>query len=259
MKNIHEEILNIINSNKQAALCIIISSRGSTPRKPGAKMIVYEDSKISGTIGGSELEKKVIEDAINVIKTKTPDFKKHDLLHHGMCCGGSVDIYIEPIMNKKKLYIFGAGHTGQSLAKFAMEFDFNIVLIDDRKECLDVFRMEGVSKLNVEHSVALKTLPFDSNTFIVILTYSHQIDRDILSYCIKKPYAYLGIIGSKRKIEMTKKMFIEGRIGTAEELDKVNMPIGLDINADSPDEIAISILAELIKVKNKVIKGKSTK
>ena len=258
MKNIHEEILSIINSNKNAALCIVVSTRGSTPRKPGSKMIVYEDCKISGTIGGSELEKKVIENAINVIKTKKPNLSKHDLLHHGMCCGGSVEIYIEPIMNKKKLYIFGAGHTGQSLAKFAREFDFNIVLIDDRKEYLDEFQIDDVSKLNLEHSVALKSLPFDSDTFIVILTYSHQMDRDILSYCIKEPFAYLGMIGSKRKIEMTKKMFIEGKIGTAEELATVNMPIGIDINADSPDEIAISILAEMIKVKNKVIKQNIT-
>ena len=96
----------------------------------------------------------------------------------------------------------------------------------------------------------LPTLPFDENTFVVILTYEHEIDRDILSYCINKPHAYLGMIGSQRKIEMTKKMFLDAGIATKKQLEKVNMPIGANILAETPEEIAISILAELIENKN---------
>ena len=215
-------------------------------------MIVYENRELFGTIGGGNLEKKVIENALQQIKENTSKLFRHDLLHqHNMCCGGTVEIYIEPIMQKKKLYIFGAGHTGKALAKYAVHLDFDIIVIDDRKEYLDEFDMEEVNKMNLSYQLALQTLPFDENTFIAILTYSHDIDREILAYCLKKSHTYLGMIGSQRKIEITKKMFIEGGIATAEELSKVDMPMGLNIYAESPDEIAISILAKLIEVKNK--------
>jgi len=256
MNGIYDEIIQSALGNRKAALCIVTSTKGSTPRKTGAKMIVYDNAEISGTIGGGDLEKKVISDALEVIKNRKPGIFKHDLLNqHGMCCGGTVEIYIEPVMNKKKLFIFGSGHTGHALAKYAVNFEFDVYIIDDRKEYLDDINIAGVNKLNLEHNAALQSLPFDEDVFIVILTYSHQIDRDILAYCIKKPFAYLGMIGSKRKIEVTKKMFIEGKIGTAEDLEKIHMPIGVDIAAETPDEIAISILAEIIKVKNKVLNG----
>lgn len=254
MKNIFEKILSIQKSRRKAALCIVVSTKGSTPRKAGAKMIVYENKEVFGTIGGGNLEKKVIENALQQIKENIPKYFKHDLLHqHNMCCGGTAEIYIEPIMQKKKLYIFGAGHTGKALAKYAVYLDFDIIVIDDRKEYLDDFDVPDVDKMNLTHQLALQALPFDENTFIAILTYSHDVDREILAYCLKKPYTYLGMIGSQRKIEVTKKMFIEGEIATTEELAKVDMPMGLNILAESPDEIAISILAKLIEVKNKVV------
>lgn len=254
MKSIYDEIAQAIENRRRAVLCIVTSVKGSTPRKQGAKMIVYENSEIFGTIGGGDLEKKVIENALEVLKTHKPAVFKHDLLHqHGMCCGGTVEIYIEPIMNKKKLYIFGSGHTGQALAKFAVNFEFDIFVIDERKEYLDVLAVDGINKMNLEHDKALRTLPFNNDVFIVIVTHSHQIDRDILAYCIKKPFAYLGMIGSERKVKVTKKMFIDGNIGTLDELEKVHMPIGMDISAETPEEIAVSILGELIKVKNRVL------
>lgn len=256
MNGIYDEINSAAIGNRKAALCIITSTKGSTPRKIGAKMIVYDNGSISGTIGGGDLEKKVISNALDVIKNKKPGIFKHDLLNqHGMCCGGIVEIYIEPVMNKKKLFIFGSGHTGHALAKYAVNFEFEVFIIDDRKEYLDEINIDGVNKMNLEHNTALQSLPFSDDVYIVIVTYSHQIDRDILAYCLNKPFAYLGMIGSRRKIEITKKMFISGRIGTAGDLEKIHMPIGIDIAAETPDEIAISILAEIIGVKNKVLNG----
>ena len=251
MKDIYNEILKASNSNFKAALCTVINTKGSTPRKTGAKMIVYEDGRIKGTIGGGDLEKKVTDEAIKVINNYESAIFRHDLLHqHGMCCGGIVEIFIEPIMKIKRLFIFGAGHTGQALAKFADDTGFDVFLIDDRKEYIDGCSVEGINRMNLEHTAALQALPFDKNTYIVITTYSHQIDRDILAYCVKKEWAYLGMIGSKRKVLMTKKMFIDSKIGSEDELSKIHMPIGIDINAETPEEIAVSILAELIKVKN---------
>src|SRR3989337_2159508 len=117
MINSFEEITKTARGEMEAAFCIIVNTKGSTPRKKGAKMIVYEDGSIKGTIGGGALEERVILDAVRVMRDGSPELTRHDLLHqHSMCCGGSVDIYIEPVEKKPDLYIFGAGHTGQALA-----------------------------------------------------------------------------------------------------------------------------------------------
>lgn len=252
MNFIYDKIQEIQRGDIAAALCTVVNTKGSTPRKPGAKMIVYENEKIIGTIGGGDLEKKVIENAQTIIASKEPEFFSHDLLHqHGMCCGGTVEIFIEPIMKKNKLYIFGAGHTGQSLAKFSAALDFETVLIDDRKEYIDKCQTPDVNKMNLPYQQALQLLPFDEQTFICIMTYSHPIDRDILAYCIKKPFAYLGMIGSLRKVAMTKKMFAEGLNIPFDLIEKIDMPMGIDIGAEGPEEIALSIITKLIAVKNK--------
>lgn len=249
--NLFRHIAEIRERNEKSALCIIVKTKGSTPRKVGAKMIVHQDGSINGTIGGGNLEKKVIENALKQIEKNEPELFKHDLLHqHNMCCGGSVEIYIEPLKEMNKLYIFGAGHTGNALAKFAKEINFEIYVIDDRKEYLDDLTIEGINKMNLDYKKVLPSLPFDGNTYIAIMTYEHSHDRDILAHCIKQQYAYLGMIGSKRKVELTKKMFTEGKIATKKELENVDMPMGLNINAEGPEEIALSILAKLIAVKN---------
>ncbi len=229
---------------------MIVNTKGSTPREKGAKMLVYSNGEIYGSIGGGELEKAVISNALKCLKTGRPELFKHDLLHqHNMCCGGSVEIFIEPLMEKNKLYIFGAGHTGHALARHALSLDFEVVIIDDRKEYLDQIDLDGVNKLHLHYEQALPLLPMDEQTYICIMTYSHPYDRDILSFCIKKSVAYLGMIGSQRKVEMTKKLFVEAGVGTDAELEKVDMPMGIDIAAETPDEIAISILAKMISVR----------
>lgn len=249
--NVFSEIEAVRRGVGKAALCVIVQTKGSTPRKVGAKMIVKEDGSIIGTIGGGNLEKKVIENALQQCLKNEAKLFKHDLLHqHSMCCGGSVDIYIEPIQKMKRLYIFGAGHTGNALAQLTKGLDFDTYVIDDRKDYLESLNAEGINKMNIDYKKVLPSLPFDHNTFIVIMTYEHAYDRDILAYCMKQPHAYIGMIGSQRKVELTKKMFKEGMIASEEALDQVDMPMGLDIKAEGPEEIAISIMAKLIAVKN---------
>lgn len=251
--NLFKEVEGIRERGENAAICIIVHTKGSTPRSVGAKMIVHEDGRIVGTIGGGNLEKEVIHNARIAITEKRPKLSKHDLLHqHNMCCGGSVEIYIEPIQKMKRLYIFGAGHTGHALARQAVQMDFDIYLIDDRKEYLDEINIDGVNKMMMDYQKALPALPFDDDTFVTIMTYDHAFDRDILSYCVNQPHAYLGMIGSQRKIEITKKKFIEAKVASKKALEKVDMPMGMEIDAETPEEIAVSILAKLIEVKNRV-------
>ncbi|MCC6721975.1 MAG: xanthine dehydrogenase accessory protein XdhC [Bacteroidia bacterium] len=237
--------------NLAAALCTVVSTKGSTPRKAGAKMLVLQNEKIYGTIGGGNLEKQVIEAALVTIENKNSKLYKFELLQQlGMCCGGTVEIFIEPIMEKNKLYIFGAGHVGTALALFAQNTGFEVTVIDDRSDYIHALKNEKINKIYSQFENAIENLSFDKQTYIVVVTYSHPSDRAILSLCINKPNAYLGMIGSRRKTEVTRKKFLESKIATIQQLNNIDMPIGLDINPETPAEIAVSILAKLIEVKN---------
>lgn len=244
----------------QTALCIIVSTEGSTPLKTGAKMLVTQYGKIYGTIGGGNLEKKVIEDAMNVIsKNESKQFEHHLLQEHGMCCGGTVNVYIESIMPPEKLYIFGAGHVGRALANYASSLAFDVFVVDDRMEELNKIQNNTVNTIYSGYADYLSKLIFDRQTYIAIMTYDHKIDREILAFCLKKSFAYLGMIGSQRKVAVTRKMFLSTQICNEEELAKVDMPMGFDINGTGPEEIAISILAKIIEIKNKRNKPKKNK
>lgn len=215
-------------------------------------MIVYENGKIDGTIGGGALEKLVIEQAQDVLKNNTSKIVIHNLVKDlAMCCGGTVELFIEPIMNKKKLYIFGLGHIGKALSKFAVDLDFNVTVIDDRYDAFDNFDVPDCTIIKDHHATAIEKSVFDEHTFVVILTHDHQYDREILALTSKKQHQYIGMIGSERKVEIAKKNMIAFNIMDAEEIKEIDMPIGLDIEAITPQEIAISILAKLIDVRNK--------
>lgn len=254
MSGLWSKLKEIEDSPIQAALCTLVHTSGSTPGKTGAKMIVFDSQGIYGTIGGGSLEMKVIEQAREVIKTRTPAVYKHKLLSElGMCCGGTVEIFIEPVINKMKLYIFGAGHIGKSLAKFAHELDFNVSLIDNRYEAFDDIRNAEWTNIECPHTDAIRKLVFNENTFVVILTHNHAFDREILALTSQKPHAYLGMIGSLRKVEIAKKNLLAASLVNELELKEIDMPMGIDINAVTPSEIAISILAKLIDKRNTLL------
>ncbi len=253
MRDLFTEAVDAGEGDRRAALCIVVNTKGSTPRKSGAKMIVYEDGSISGTIGGGALEERTIRDAVAAIQEGNCKLIRHDLLHqHNMCCGGITDIYIEPLARKDHLYIFGAGHTGQALAALAVNYNFEIFLIDSRYDYVHQCTDSRINKMNLPYKDAVQSLPFSDRSYTCIMTHDHAIDRELLAYCIQRPFAYLGMIGSKRKCELTKKLFREGMNISDELLTRINMPMGLDIGAEGPAEIALSILSGLIKVKNRV-------
>ena len=215
-------------------------------------MLVFPSGKIMGTIGGGALEKQVIEDALAILKTHTPSVFSHSLLNeHGMCCGGSVDIYIEPIMKQKSLYIFGAGHIGKALAGFANDLEFNVTLIDERPDMIEDMHDQNCIVCKKHHRLAFKDMAFTNHTYVAVATHDHAIDREIVAYCAKQPFAYLGMIGSKRKVEMAKKTFLAGNILTEQEMDAIDWPMGIDIKVQTPQEIAIAILAKMIDVRSK--------
>jgi xanthine dehydrogenase accessory factor len=252
VSSIYPKIINIEKGNTKAALCTIISTKGSVPRKNGAKMLVYQNGSIEGSIGGGALEKKVIEQALTVLKNNESQIVKHNLVSElAMCCGGTVELFIEPIMNRKKVLIFGAGHIGKALAKFAIDLDFDITLIDERYDAFDNIDIPECTIIQNHHATAIEQLQFDENTYIVILTHNHAYDREILALTSKKPHKYIGMVGSERKVAIAKKNMVASNILTKNELETIDMPIGIDIEVITPQEIAISILAKLIDVRNK--------
>lgn len=255
MELIYNKILNILKTGQIAALCTVVSTKGSTPLKTGAKMIVWENGSIFGTIGGGPLEHDTVQDAVHVIKNKRPQLFLHNLkVQHEMCCGGSMEIYIEPLMPAKKLFMFGGGHVGKAIVKHALDLDFEITVIDSREDIFNDWGFTGFRKVTGDYPKMLPTLPFDNNTFIVIATLDHPTDNEVLAFCISRPHCYLGMIGSKKKVATMKENLLSQGIASEEELSRVDMPIGLDINAVTADEIAVSIVAKLILEKNKAAK-----
>ncbi len=251
MQSVYQKLTEIEKSGEPAALCVIIKTSGSTPLKAGAKMIVWPDGKIFGTIGGGKLEYKVIENAIAVLNNCTAETFVHHLVQdHQMCCGGSVHIYIETVKKINKLIIFGGGHIGKQVLQFARTLDFQVSIVDERATMLEPMKDQGAALFQMHHQQYLTGAAFDGNSFIVICTHLHHYDREILAYCINKPLAYLGMVGSMRKVSVTKKIFLKQGLATEEELGKVDMPMGFNIGGNSPEEIAISVVAKLVAVKN---------
>jgi len=251
MNNIYIDIQDIIKQHQTSALCIVISTSGSTPRKAGSKMIVFENGRIKGTVGGGAIEKQVITDALTVIKNKNPlkiQYKlEADLSMH---CGGNMEIYIEPLIQSNKLYIFGGGHVGKAVANFAKELDFNITIFDWRDIEFSEEELATYTFIKGDYLESIDNMPFDINTYSVIVTPSHEFDEKILAKLGKKPFAYLGMIGSKRKVAGVVKEFLEKKLFSEQEIAEFDMPIGIPLNVETPNEIAVSIIAKLIDVRN---------
>ncbi|MFZ4398604.1 MAG: XdhC family protein [Bacteroidales bacterium] len=251
MNNIYLEIENILKQHRPSALCIIIDSKGSTPRKAASKMIVFANAEIIGTVGGGAIERQIIEDALMVIENNKA-FKKEYKLEAdlNMHCGGIMEVYIEPLLQTNNLYIFGAGHVGKALARFAKDLDFNISFFDWRDIVFTTEETNDYQFIKGDYLESIEKTIFDSNTFSVIVTPSHEFDEQILSVLGKKPHAYLGMIGSRRKVEGVKKNLLHSGLYTEEEINRFDMPIGIPIAVETPNEIAVSILAKLIDVRN---------
>jgi len=252
---IYKQIADLISQNKEAVLCIITATTGSSPRKAGSKMIVFPDRKISGTIGGGSIEFQAISDAIGVLKSGVPlkkTFKLEEDL--SMQCGGTVDVYFEPIKSSLVLYIFGAGHIGRVVARYATDFGFRVTIFDQREEIFKEFDSAPYHCVYEEFYAAIEKSGFTENTFCVIVTPKHEYDEGIVKVLVRKPFAYLGMIGSQTKVAVVKKNMLENDGFTQEEIDRIDMPIGIKFNAETPEEIAISIIAKLIDVKNRLNK-----
>ncbi len=239
------------SNNIPFVLCTIIESVGSTPRKAGAKMLVFADGSSKGTIGGGAIEQKAIEDGVQCLKTGKPVKIRYQLEKDlSMQCGGSVEIFFEPFLCKPDLYIFGAGHVGREVGFYAETVGFNIHFVDFRANLKDNLNIPNAVFHEGNFIEIIDNLKLNSDSYIVIATPSHESDRDLVLKLAQYNLAYIGLIASNRKVAVIQKYAIDNQILTEDQLAKINMPIGIPFRAETPREIAISIVAKLIDVRN---------
>ena len=251
--SIYRALAELDAKNESGALCTIMRSHGSTPRHVGSKMLVYPDGSFSGTIGGGEMESRVIAEALQAIQDGRPRVLQYSMTDPARgdpgVCGGQVEIFVEPLQPKPVLVVVGSGHVGKAVAYLANWLGFHVVVSDDRPEFCNP---EAVPDAHEYYPVPLKELPgrfkITPWTYLVLTTRGVTVDVEGLPALLETPAAYIGVIGSKRRWATARKQLLEKGV-PEKALERVRSPMGLELNAETPEEIAVSILAEIIMLR----------
>jgi xanthine dehydrogenase accessory factor len=256
---VNQEVFAALNAalqrGEEVALVTIVAATGSTPQRVGAKMLVHADGRTVGTIGGGCYENDAFWKAREAIKARRPLNVKYELSddfaeESGLICGGQMEVFIEPVEPAPDVYIFGAGHVGYHLARMAHDTGFHVRIIDDREKFASSERFaEGVEVIVEDIPAWLQANQLPPTAYAVIVTRGHRHDLDALRALVPSMLRYVGLIGSRAKVRRIYDALREEG-ASAEALSRVHAPIGLDIGAITPQEIAVSILAEMIAVKH---------
>ncbi len=252
--DIYEEIVKLRQEGRRGAVATIVNVRGSIPSFKTAKMLVRDDGSMYGTIGGGCVEADVWQAAREVMESEKPrtltfNLNQSPKYDTGLVCGGTLDIFIEPVLPPALLYIFGAGHVAANVYKTAHNAGFDVVVVDDREAYANRERFPEAKEICAENfEQAMKRLSPSESSYIVIVTRGHRDDMRCLRWAVQSRARYVGMIGSKRKtIAIFQELVSEGI--PAKLFERVHAPIGLDIGAVTPEEIAVAITAELIAVR----------
>ena len=246
------ELAAAIDAGTPVVLATVIRTNRSVPRRAGSKMLVFADGTTSGTVGGGEMEHRVINEAVDVLRTGTPCVLSYRLVDPNAgdpgVCGGEAEIYLEPYMPKPTLLIVGAGHVGRAVIELASWLDFTTVVWDDRVEMiteLDHSDLEIHLAASGSLTALLEDHPLTADAAVVIVTRNVALDVEILPHILATPARYVGLMGSNRRWTTTRAKLAEAGVAAA-ELDRVQTPIGIEINAETPAEIAVSIMAAVV-------------
>lgn len=246
---IYEEALLLKDMGRMSAIATIVECRGSSPQKQGAKMLIRDDGTTMGTLGGGCLEAEVVQEAVLTMKEGQPRTLPFSLTERegGLVCGGTLLVYIEPLVFEPHLVILGAGHVGKAVAKIARFSGFHVVVMDDRSEFANREQIPDAQEVVVaDFTRACDNIEVASGTFIVIATRGHNHDLDAVQSALRTKAGYIGLLGSRRKKALLRKALKEQGF-TEEEIDRVIIPVGLEIGSVSPEEIAVSIMAQVIQ------------
>lgn len=239
-------------AGRPCALATVAATKGSVPRHPGAKMIVYADGSIAGTIGGGKFESLVIAEALACLARKEPLLKTWPLREDqpdsfGAICGGEVTVLIEPQAPVHDMLIIGGGHCAQAIARLAAECGFHVTVVEDRDDILSQCTAAH-QRLTAPAPECINARDWTNNDAVVIVSRHYDIDREALAAALKKGgMGYIGMIGSRRKVLQVYDQ-LESEGFTRDQLTTVHAPLGLDIGSDSPAEIAVSVVAEVLMV-----------
>lgn len=243
------ELLTAVERGEAVALATVVETRRSVPRHAGSKMLVYRDGRTSGTIGGGEMESRVVTAALDALASRRTALLSYALVDPTAgdpgVCGGEVSIYVEPHMPTPTTLVIGCGHVGRAVADLAHWLGHRVVAWDDRPDLAD-----GLEHADVAASGPLDELlashPVTPDTSIVVVTRNVDLDLAVLPTLVATPARYVGVMGSARRWATTRGRLVEAGVAEA-DLDRVHAPIGIDIDAETPEEIAVSILAEVIQ------------
>jgi xanthine dehydrogenase accessory factor len=238
------------------ALVTVVRSQGSTPQRAGAKMLVWADGRTVGTIGGGCYENDAFWKAREAIASGKAQLLHYELnddfaQENGLICGGRMDVHIDPLAPSPRLYIIGAGHVGFHLAKLAGDIGFRIHVVDDREKFANTERFPGSDVVVEPIPEWLHRAELPPASYVVVVTRGHQHDLDAMRALAARDLKYLGLIGSRAKVARIYDALLEEGM-PPECLKRVHAPIGLEIGAVTPAEIAVSILAELIAISHGV-------
>jgi xanthine dehydrogenase accessory factor len=238
----------LTRAGEPAVLCTVVEARGSCPRGLAARMIVYADGAIRGSIGGGALEADVIRRCLGAGAPTEPVLVTVDLGSGAAACGGSVTILLEPLGAEPRLVIFGAGHIALELAAMARRLGLHTTVVDDRPDLCSAERFPGAARLLSFDPASWSTLVLDRRTYAVVVTRDHALDLQVVRALIGRDMGYVGMIGSRRKVAAVQEALRADGVSQA-ALARLHAPIGLDIGAETPAEIAISILAEIVSTR----------
>jgi xanthine dehydrogenase accessory factor len=252
--DIYEELVRLRKLGQKCALATIVEVRGSIPSYESAKLLVREDGSMTGTIGGGCVEAEVWNAAREVIETEKPKHLTFNLgqdaaYDNGLICGGQLDVFVEPVLPVPHAFIFGAGHISKSLSKVATLAGFSTVVVDNRDTFANRERFPEAADVHAEeYEEIFPRLNINETSYLIIVTRGHRDDMRVLQLAISTPARYIAMIGSKRKVlNVVRELEKEGIPRTA--FERIHAPMGLDIGAISPEEIAISVTAEMIAVR----------
>lgn len=251
--DIFEEIVRMRRAGQRGALATIVHTNGSIPSYESSRMLIRDDGTIVGTVGGGCVEADVWAAAKEVIDREQPRKMTFNLNNDaaydsGLICGGTLEIFVEPILPAPMLYLFGGGHISTAVARVAHHAGFAIGIVDDREAFANSERFPMASEIHASYDDAFAKLHPNSSTYLVIVTRGHKDDMRVLAWAVGTEAKYIGMIGSKRKvIAVYKALETEGF--SSSDFDRVHAPVGLEIGALTPEEIAVSIAAELVAVR----------
>lgn len=249
MREVTLALLHLLRAGGRGALATVVETRGSTPQQAGARLLWREDGSTVGTVGGGAIEALVVRELEATCQSGVPRLLRSDLTRElAMCCGGHMQVFLEPVKEAAKLFLLGAGHIAVPTARLARDVGFSVHVVDEREELVTAERFPHCQRHLIDAPAFVKRTAFRDEDWVLIVTHDHALDETLLELVTQRPHAYVGLVGSRRKVLRIVER-VRARAPNA-RLDRLYAPVGLDVGAVSPEEIAVSIVSEWLALRN---------